>query len=243
MQSVDCLLLGFGYTAKALLSSFENEKRVATTSRKGTPHIQFDLEDESTWDSLPQSKMTFWTFPAAPVELVKKFYKQNGDKLGRLIVVGSTSALIPPNPHAVVNEKSSLDESIERVQGEVWLQRQGATFVLSSGIYGPGRNPIDWIKKGYIGKSEKFVNMIHVEDLASILIQAGRYGKPGELYIASDNNPQRWRDVIESWESRGLVSGIPEKESNRTSKKVDNSWSLKALQVTLQFQNFADSIS
>jgi hypothetical protein len=157
--------------------------------------------------------------------------------------VGSTSAFLVDKPHGPVDESTPFDMSIPRVQGEVFLRDQGATLVMSSGIYGAGRNPVDWIKKGYVGKSEKYVNMIHGSDLAQFLLQASQLGEKGAVYIASDNNPQRWRDVIELWESQGLVSDVPEKASRRSSKKIDSSKSIKSLQIDLQFDNFAHAVS
>lgn len=242
MSDKQALILGHGYTAKYLAPQFRKNK-VVSTSRKGPPFLPFDLMDESTWDSLPEKvDLTFWTFPALPLEKVKRFYELNCNRLGQLIVIGSTSAFVTSQPDQRVDESTPLDLSQERVQGEEFLRSQGAISVYSAGIYGPDRNPLDWVKKAYVGKSSKYVNMIHVKDLCQFLIKASEVGKPGSLYIATDGNPQRWQDVIEIWEQKGLVKDVPLKESMRASKKIDNSQSISELKIDLEFENFENLI-
>ncbi len=246
MESVKHLILGHGLTGEYLsaeLMEQEPNASVVSTSRKGSPHIEFDLENEATWSQLPEAEITYWTFPPEPTDLVKKFYNQYQQKLGKLIVIGSTSALKVDQAGQVVDENTDLDTSIERVASEVFLKEQGAILLLSAGIYGPERSPLDWVKKGYLGKSKKWANMVHLEDLAGFLYACALRGQSGALYIACNNNPQPWDEVITDWEQRGLVQNVPEKESKRTSKKINNSKTIKDLQVNLQFQNFASSVS
>ncbi|MEM7645979.1 MAG: hypothetical protein AAF203_03630, partial [Pseudomonadota bacterium] len=88
--------------------------------------------------------------------------------------------------------------------------------------------------------SDKFVNMIHGEDLAQFLVSAALYGQPGDLYIASDGHPQCWRDVIERWEQENRIDNVPEKASHRASKKIDNQFSMEKLQIKIKYPNFAD---
>ena len=114
---------------------------------------------------------------------------------------------------------------------------------MSSGIYGPGKNPVDWVKNGYVGKSEKFVNMIHVKDLAHIIFKAGERGKKNSVYIASDGVPLQWSHVIELWEKEGLLSNVAEKPSKRSSKKINSSATLLELEVDLKYRNFAEVVA
>ncbi len=246
MDKVKYLILGHGSTGHFLIEKIkavEPNVETASTSRKGKPLVEFDLADSTSWDNLPNAETTFWTFPPEPEAQVKAFYHHSKRKLGKVIVVGSTSALTVAELGQEVNEETPLDEHIERVRSEVFLREQGAVLLLSAGIYGPGRNPLDWVKKGWVGKNSKWVNMVHLQDLAEFLYQACQHGVVGRTYIACNNNPQSWRAVIENWESRGLVKDVPEKASQRTSKKINNSRSIKDLQVNLRFQNFADSVS
>ncbi len=246
MEKVDYLILGKGFTARSLIRWIEQHEpgaRVVVTSRKGAPSLEFDLDRPDTWQALPAATHTLWTFPAAPLNQVKSFYESKGDSLGRLVVIGSTSAFQIEAEDAWVNEQSPLDLSIERVQGEDYLRSQGARVVFSSGIYGYDRDPLEWVKSGRVGKSQKYVNMIHVDDLAQVLIKAALVGGSGQVYIASNSHPQTWQDIIDQWEDRNLVKDVPFQDSKRPSKRVDASSTLKALNVRLKFQNFANSIS
>ncbi len=246
MKNLDHLILGHGFTAdylKSLIKEKEPGCEVYSTSRCDPSRLKFDLSDSATWHNLPKAKITYWTFPPEPFFLVQEFYEKMHQQLGRLVVVGSTSSFLTNRPDETVDERSPLNLKKERVQSEVFLQNQGATLVMSAGIYGSGRNPLDWVKKSMVGKSDKYVNMIHVEDLAQFLYLAGQNGKSGQLYLASDGRPVRWREAIESWEAQGLLSDTPEKGSQRSSKKVDRRWWIKCLGVQIRHPNFVKAAS
>ena len=236
------LILGYGYTAHFLKRALKNQypqSEVLTTSRnKGGPHLNFNLEDEATWSHLPTVDATFWTFPATPLENVKSFFLSQQQSLGKLITLGSTSAFLPKEGEQVYNERSRLDLEQERVQGEEFLRRQGGVTLFSAGIYGPERDPRDWVHRGLVGKSQKLVNMIHVEDLCQFMIQALELGQTGNRYIASDNNPQRWEDVISYWEDKHWVHNVPIKESTRPSKIISNQNSIEQLNVQIKYPDF-----
>lgn len=246
MKTVDHLILGFGYVAtelkKQLQQCFPGET-IVTTSRSGVPHILFDFNKKETWGNLPIARHTYWTFPAEPLSLVQEFSDLLQEGLGKLVIVGSTSAFKLKAENEEVTELTPLDLSIPRVQGESFLNDRGAVLVMAAGIYGPGRNPLDWVKKAIVGKSDKYVNMIHVEDLCQILRKAAQSGSSHEVFIASDGSPQKWRDVIEIWEEKGLLKNIGEKDPHRSSKKINPQKTLETLSINLKFRNFAQSVS
>jgi nucleoside-diphosphate-sugar epimerase len=70
-----------------------------------------------------------------------------------------------------------------------------------AGIYGPGRHPYDWIRTGRVALSRKYVNLIHVEDLAAICLAALNYGMAGAVYNVSDGTPRTWSEI-----GRGLYA-------------------------------------
>lgn len=236
------LILGYGYTAQFLKRALRGQYsqcEVLTTSRsKGGPHLFFNLEEESTWSHLPNVDATFWTFPAVPLQAVQSFYESEQQKLGKLVTLGSTSAFLFKGEDQIYDERSRLDLNQERVQGEEFLRRHGGVTLFSAGIYGPGRDPRDWVLRGLVGKSKKFVNMVHVEDLCHFMIQALEHGQKGNRYIASDNNPQRWDAVISYWENKAWLSDVPHQESTRPSKKICNQTSIDQLNVQINYPEF-----
>lgn len=242
---VKILVLGAGYVGRYLQKLCEQESPHSTvymTRRSLGLAFQFDLARPETWSCLPDADITFWLFSAEPLVQVRAFYQQNKSRLQNLVVVGTTSTFLIPQSDMLINEKSAIDHNQARAQGEDYLLSQGAKLVHSSGIYGPGRNPLDWIHQGRVGRSENLVNMIHVQDLCRILWLASQKGEPGTRYIATDGKPQSWDSIIQYWEDQGLVHHVPKRESSRPSKHIDGSWTLNSLGVTLRYPNFAKAI-
>jgi nucleoside-diphosphate-sugar epimerase len=107
-------------------------------------------------------------------------------------MTGSTDTYPPP----WIDETTAIDLNKPRVQGEELLRNDCAAVILRvAGIYGPGRHPFDWITQGRVGPSRKYVNLIHVEDLATICLVALDIGIPGEVYNVSDGVPRTWMEI------------------------------------------------
>ena len=157
--------------------------------------LRFDLEQPSTWLNIPAQADLIWCFPATPLEQVQAFARTLNAPPRRIVVLGSTSAYEASDhsaeyPPPWIDESAPIDLTKPRVQGEEYLREyHGAIVLRVAGIYGPGRNPLDWIRQGRVGPSRKYVNLIHVEDLAAICLLALEQGKPGETYNVSDGTP------------------------------------------------------
>ncbi len=210
-------ILGTGYTAAFLLPlARQRYSQVLATSRDPDRHLnhlqpdhrlRFDLTQSETWSHIPREIDLVWCFPAVPLELVKRFAGAASLATRRLVVLGSTSAYdvgVPIDyPPPWCDETSLIDRDKPRVQGEEYLRSQcGAVVLRVAGIYGPNRNPIDWIKTGRVRPSRKYVNLIHVEDLARVCLAALMHGKPSEVYNVSDGLPRTWNDICDA-------AGIP----------------------------------
>lgn len=217
------IILGYGYTGRWIYTLAQaHTSPVFATSRQpqlhltevSPPHrLRFDLTDKASWDTLPRNADLIWTFPATPLEQVQSFARQwdRGDR--KLVVLGSTSAYDrqdhpPTEPPAWIDETHPINTDLPRVQGEEYLRtHHGAIILRVAGIYGPHRNPVDWIKRGRVGPTSKFVNLIHVEDLAQLCLQALRHGQAGATYNISDGHPRRWAEVCREVSARwGVVS-------------------------------------
>jgi nucleoside-diphosphate-sugar epimerase len=116
------------------------------------------------------------------------------------VVLGSTSAYdvggAREYPPAWIDESAPVDFGKPRVQGEEFLRTNcGAIVLRTAGIYGPDRHPYEWIKSGRVVLSEKYVNLIHVEDLAAVCAAALKCARPGDVYNVSDGTPRTWRDI------------------------------------------------
>ena len=232
------VVLGSGYTGRVVHSIGASQgKAVHATSRSpfknlsGIPseyRLHFDLEQPSTWPNIPAGADLIWCFPAAPLEQVEAFTGSLDAPPQRMVILGSTSAYEVSDhsveyPPSWLDESAPIDLSKPRVQGEEYLrQHHGAIVLRVAGIYGPGRNPLDWIRQGRVGPARKYVNLIHVEDLAAICLAAIEKGKPGEAYNVSDGAPHTWDEICATAQQRWGVTATAAKEDHFTGKRISN---------------------
>ena len=231
------IVLGSGYTGLVLYRVGTLQGRtVHATSRNPLNNLaaippeqrlQFDLEQPSTWGNIPAGADLIWCFPAAPLEQVQAFARTLDAPARRIVVLGSTSAYDTPShsteyPPPWIDESAPLDLTKQRVQGEEYLREHHAAIVLRvAGIYGPGRNPLDWIRSGRVNPSRKYVNLIHAKDLAAICLAAIEKGKPGEAYNVSDGTPRTWNEIHATAQQRWSVAAAEGKEDGSTGKRIN----------------------
>lgn len=217
------VILGCGYTGQWIYRLAKRRSLPVRASSRRPEHqlgsvdpherLRFDLADQSTWSELPPDADLIWAFPATPLEQVQAFAGRPSMTFRRLVVLGSTSAYerdgvpadgLPP----WLDESAPIDTGLDRVQGEEYLRaRHRATILRVAGIYGPNRSPLNWVRQGLVGPTNKFVNLIHVEDLAHICLLALEAGHPGQTYNVSDGQPRQWVDICAEISRRwGIVS-------------------------------------
>jgi len=253
------IILGTGYSGRHLAEALTATSRpFFATSRepeKNLSHVQagrrmkFDLEQPSTWLNLPARADLIWCFPATPLEQVQAFARALDAPARRMVVLGSTSAYEASDHSAVyppswIDESTPLDLSKSRVQGEEYLrEHHGAILLRVAGIYGPGRNPLDWIRQGRIGPSRKYVNLIHVEDLAAVCLVAIEKGKPGEAYNISDGTPRTWEEICATAQQRWGVAPASAKENRASGKRITTAKLRTELGYTLKHPDLYDALA
>lgn len=230
-------ILGSGYTAKYLLPlALHRYTHVFASSRDPdrllTPlsvdkRIRFDLTQPETWQAIPPSTDIVWCFPAVPIELVQQFAEAASLRTRRLVVLGSTSAYVDcasaEYPPPWVDETAPVDLTKPRVKGEELLRSSyGAIILRVAGIYGPGRNPVEWIRAGRVHPSHKYVNLIHVEDLASSCLAALMHADASGIYNVSDGNPRTWREICKMAEQRWDIRSSDSQDIHSPGKRVSN---------------------
>jgi hypothetical protein len=230
------IVLGSGYTGDVLYGTGTSKGRtVHATSRNpqnnlvnipSNRRLQFDLEQSSTWGNIPASADLIWCFPATPLEQVRTFARTLDAPPRRIVILGSTSAYEMSDQSAVyppfwIDESAPVDLTKSRLQGEEYLrEHHGAIVLRVAGIYGPGRNPLDWIRQSRVGPSRKYVNLIHVEDLSTICLLALEKGKPGETYNISDGTPRTWNEICVTAQERWGVKVAAEKAAPSPGKRI-----------------------
>jgi len=224
------IILGAGYAGlRVYQQAIKTGWHVLATSRR--PHIHlcdiplehrvhFDLTQAETWKNIPDSAHLIWCFPAIQLDLVQVFLATRLRQSSRLLVMGSTSAYIPDR--RPITEVAPLKQHLPRVQAEEYLRTTyGAIIIRFAGLYGPGRNVLDWIRKGKIKNTRKWVNLLHVEDAAAICLQALEQAPDGSTYLASDGQPRTWEEICSMASSKWRVAipalTLPQKPGKQVS--------------------------
>lgn len=251
-------ILGFGYTGRCIFRLARTPaRRILASSRRPESHLtdipppdrlRFDLTDQSSWHALPCDADLIWTFPATPLDQVQAFARHYCHAGRKLVVLGSTSAY-DRNDHPPaelppwIDETSPVNGDLPRVQGEEYLRtHHGAVILRVAGIYGPHRNPVEWIRRGRVGPTNKFVNLIHVEDLAQLCLQALAYGQPGASYNISDGHPRRWTEICHEVSSRWGVVSPRQAYADESGKRILNHRALTQLRYRLRYPDFYQAL-
>ena len=188
------LILGKGYVGSALCEAISGSKGTNRTV-KHPGNLTFDLNNQATWQRLPEYETVIWTFPATPVRQVSRFYRAQLTKCKNLIILASTSAYKVKRQKELITEESELDTSILRVQGEEYLRKKGATILNLAGIYGPNRDPVSWLHRSLIKNPDKLVNLIHLDDIVYCIKTLIENPQAGERFNLSDGKARSWREI------------------------------------------------
>jgi len=232
------IILGYGYTGRHIMQlTLQRGTNAWATSRNPAlqltavpfqQRLEFDLAGPETWGYLPAGADLVWCFPATPLSKVQQWAETQHLRFNRLVVLSSTSAYEVSDhsaeyPPPWIDESAPINLTKPRVQGEEFLRTNcGAIILRVAGIYGPGRNPIDWIRAGRVSPSRKYVNLIHVEDLAAICLAALEHGTPGETYNVSDGTPRTWNELYATAQQRWGGAAAAAKENLSSGKRISN---------------------
>jgi len=182
--------------------------------------------------------------------------------LPRKFVYTSSTGVYGQDDGSVVNESSPTEPAVETakvlVETENALltaareEKFPAVILRVAGIYGPDRG---YLLKLYLrnearieGNGNRFLNMIHRDDLIGAILAALTSGRPGEIYNAVDDEPVTQRTFFE-WLAATLGKRLPpmapeNTEGNRkrglTNKRVSNHKSKMELGCQFKYPNFRE---
>jgi nucleoside-diphosphate-sugar epimerase len=237
-------ILGAGYTGRFLIRRLlDAGYDVIATRRRPPDHpdprpdlrwIPFDLEDEGTYHNIEPSWGVVWLFPPVPLAHVREFLKSRGAAFERSVVIGTTSSYLQKDDGDIVTEAAPIDVASPRVEGETLLQEEGAVVLRSAGIYGPGRNPLDWLRLGRIPGGEGYVNLVHADDLAAAIVAGLESSIRSDHFIVTDGTPMQW-GAIAAWAlKRNLLTDVPWSGSaGRPWRRLSNAKLLSLLHPSL----------
>lgn len=208
------IFLGSGYTGQFF--SFPGDETLHTSRR---PHrasrpgwTLFEASQPATWDALgtfaPDAVVVAFALRGAVHE--ERLCDFLFALAPRIVCIGSIGGLLAVNGE--VTDGSPIARENARAVAEERLRLHGATILHAAGIYGPGRNPLDWLRHGRIANAGKLVNLVHGEDLARACRFLLQHFQGGERLVISDGRPRPWRDIIAHAVQRGFLAnpGLPD---------------------------------
>jgi nucleoside-diphosphate-sugar epimerase len=156
---------------------------------------------------------------------------------------GLVDELTPPAP---VDAGGEACWEAEQLLAD-WSIREGWSSVVLrlAGIYGPGR----WIGVERLRRGEAigadplgWLNLIHVEDAASVVVAAGERCSGGELFVVSDGKPVIRRDFysrLAALAGTGEPIFDPSQAArHRGDRRINPARMLRELEVSLRFGDF-----
>lgn len=187
-----------------------------------------------------------------------------GETQTQWIYTSTTGVFAPTNAGEWVDEESAVcprrPGSIAALAAEHWLASNVTSdmrvVLRPAGIYGPGRVP-RWQslrdKIPLLADPESYLNLIHIDDLATIVLAISSSKMRSTLYCVSDGQPVRRMEyyeyisrigdwpppVFETLECAGLV---PIGSRGDGSKRVKNNRIQSELGVRLVYPNYREGL-
>jgi nucleoside-diphosphate-sugar epimerase len=225
------LILGCGYLGRRVASLWRaHDRRVFAVSRNPS-HLPTDVEPIVCDIVCPD---TLRALPAVETVLYAVgFDRSSGATMRGVYVDGLANVLAHlPKPKRFIYVSSSsvygqtdggwVDETasteptedsgriVLEAEGVLRAKLPGAIVLRFAGIYGPGRLlRRQSIEKGepIVAAADKWLNLIHVEDGARVVLDAEQHGEPGRAYNVCDDHPVRRRYF---YATLARVLGAPE---------------------------------
>jgi len=157
----------------------------------------------------------------------------------RIIFTSSTS-VYPQHDGSSVTEESAAEPDSENAQilrdAEKIVLAHGGIVLRVAGIYGPGRSfLLRSVMNGTAVLSDRFVNQVHRDDIASAIFFVARCPalEPPRIFNVVDDTPAPRTEIL-NWLSAGLGLPLsnsalsPESRRGHSSKRVSNA-KLRAL--------------
>jgi nucleoside-diphosphate-sugar epimerase len=205
---VRLLILGSGYLGAMLARLAPDALHTSRSPAQRAADrrwLRFDADDPTSWGGLTgvEADAAVVALPLHARLDVAGLWNALAAITTRVVVIGSTSALRAMN--GVVSDETPIDARGPRAAAEEAVRLRGASLLHAAGIYGPARNPLDWVRRGRIANAGKLVNLIHVDDLARACLFVLERFRPALRAVASDGRPRRWSEIITHAVARGWI--------------------------------------
>ena len=268
-RRVAALLPANSFDVTGVVRSDESRERLATAGIRAVCLDLDRLESGTDWEY--RSADVFYFAPPPPAgqqDLRMRAFLDTlrGEMSVRRIVYISTSAVYGDCQGAWITEKQPLNPATPRghrrqdaeQQLLAWSRVQATEWIILRvpGIYGPGKLPLERLRKGtpvLCEEDSPYTNRIHADDLAAICVAAMHSSIFNTVYNVSDGQPSNMTDyffrvadaaglprppVVNCEEAQAVLS--PGMLSFlQDSRRMDNSKLLRELGIELQYPDLA----
>jgi len=264
------LIAGAGYTGQRIANYFRSKNQkvwgiIRTTDRKselqkiGAVPMIADLTRPETLSGIPPAD--FVVISVAPNARDEASYREVylegvGNLLKRiketsapsLVVYLSSTGVHPDLNGEWIDETTEPKPDTERgkilLEAESQVLNSGLPSVVFrlAGIYGPERNRIQFVREGKwkAEKNDRYLNMIHVDDIVGAIPVLFKSAEAGKVYLGVDDKPVLESEFIH-WIAGELNVPVSKNSSNSLigGKRCRNT-RLKSLGFTFRYPTFRD---
>jgi nucleoside-diphosphate-sugar epimerase len=257
---------------QAVAAVTRSHARADALKRQGVLAIVADIMRPAALDNLPEAQTVLF---AAGYDVAGGYSRQD------LYVKGLQAALnaISPGTRRIVfisstsvygqSEGEWVDESSRcdpiTASGKAFLEAEKtlaasrfgpcAIVMRLAGLYGPGRmrrrTKELMAGKSIVSSKERFLNLIHIEDAAGVVIAADKLARPPCRYVIADGCPVQFGDYL-AYLAKLLGVGSPaiiepsqseaSETSGQTNKRVSNAKMLAELGVRLKYPTYREGL-
>lgn len=227
MMAMRVAIFGLGYTGRHLAQQWRERYRLSFYSRSssldGSPELDVSLSQDVLHladRGLPHWDAAVVTLPAH--HACPEFWDLLLDACPHVIVYGTTGIYARQGLHREpLHEESVIDQTHPRATIETKLQQRGATILRLAGIYGPARNPRDWLQRGLVGPDDRQVNFIHVTDIATITAHVIDARPADRLLNLADGQAHSWLQIAEFLHRAGYLTHLPPPKTTKADSVVE----------------------
>lgn len=143
-------------------------------------------------------------------------------------------------------------QTLSRLQAEEIWREIGATVLRPPAIYGPTSGLHIRLRKGDFkipGDGSNMVSRIHVDDLATIILQAFAKKKARDTFVVGDLKPASHQEIAK-WLCEKMDIPMPPNvpledagRHQRASREVDASRALSEFEVTLKYPTYKEGFA